>query len=295
MTEALFDTTAPARSGRGMWVRILRRPSVIIPLAALGLLLLIALLPAFFAGLFGNGDPRVCDLSRSIDGPEPGHPFGFDVQGCDVYANVIYGTQSSIAVGVLTTVLSLLVAVVLGTIAGTRGGWADSVISRLTDIFLGFPFLLGAIVVLNSVSERTVFSVSLVLAMFSWPLLARLVRSSVRGITNSEYVLAARTMGLSWWRVVTRYILPNALAPVIVVATIMIGSVIVSESTLTYLGIGLESPAISWGLQLASAQSKFQLAPHLLLFPSIFLAVTVLSVIVLGDSLRAALDPRRNT
>lgn len=295
MTDALFDSAIAQPTPRGAWRRMLRQPTAVIPMALLALLLLIAAFPGLFAGLFGNGDPRACDLSRSIDGPEAGHPFGFDVQGCDVYANVIYGTQSSIAVGVLTTVISLVVAVVFGVIAGTRGGWADSVISRLTDIFLGFPFLLGAIVVLNSVTERTVTSVSLVLALFSWPLLARLVRGSVRGISQSEYVLAARTMGLSWWRVVVRYILPNAIGPVMVVATIMVGSVIVSESSLTYLGIGLEPPAISWGLQLASAQTKFQLAPHLLIFPSIFLAVTVLSVILLGDTLRAAFDPRRRS
>ena len=296
MTDALFDTATPARrAARGTWRRVLRQPGAFIPLAVLAILLLIAAVPALFAGIFGNGDPRVCDLGNSIKGPEPGHPFGFDVQGCDVYANVIYGTQSSIIVGVLTTVLALAVAVTLGTIAGTRGGWADALISRLTDVFLGFPFLLGAIVVLNSVPERNVVTVSLVLALFSWPLLARLVRSSVRGVSQTEYVLAARTMGLGWWRVVSKYILPNSLAPVMVVATIMIGSVIVSESSLTYLGIGLQSPAISWGLQLASAQSKFQLAPHLLIFPSIFLAVTVLSVIVLGDTLRAAFDPRRRS
>ena len=294
MTDALFDTPATApRAARGTWRRLLRTPGMVIPAAALALLVLIALVPSFFAALFGNPDPRVCDLGRSIAGPEAGHPFGFDVQGCDVYANVIYGTQSSIAVGVLTTVLALVVAVVLGVIAGTRGGWVDSLISRLTDVFLGFPFLLGAIIVLNSLPERTVLTVSLVLAMFSWPLLARLMRASVRATSQSEYVLAARTMGLSWWRVVTRYILPNSIAPVTVVATIMIGSVIVSESSLTYLGIGLQSPAISWGLQLASAQSKFQLAPHLLLFPALFLAITVLSVIALGDTLRAAFDPHR--
>lgn len=296
MTDALFDTPVAApRPARGTWRRILRTPGTIIPGAVLLLLVLIAAFPSFFAGFFGNPDPRVCDLGRSIGAPEPGHPFGFDVQGCDVYANVIYGTQSSISVGVLTTVLALAVAVVLGVIAGTRGGWADSLISRLTDVFLGFPFLLGAIIVLNSLPERTVLSVSLVLAMFSWPLLARLMRGSVRSVNQAEYVLAARTMGLSWWRVVVRYILPNSIAPVTVVATIMIGSVIVSESSLTYLGIGLQSPAISWGLQLASAQSKFQLAPHLLLFPALFLAVTVLSVIALGDNLRAAFDPHRRS
>lgn len=296
MTDALFDTTAASRRApRGTFRRLARDPGAVIPVVVLAVLLLIAAFPTFFAGLFGNGDPRACDLSRSIDAPEDGHPFGFDVQGCDVYANVIYGTQSSITVGVLTTVIALLIAVTLGTIAGTRGGFVDTVISRLTDVFLGFPFLLGAIVVLNSVPERTVVTVSLVLAMFSWPLLARLVRGSVRAVNQSEFVLAARTMGLSPVRVITKYILPNSIAPVMVVATIMIGSVIVSESSLTYLGIGLQSPAISWGLQLASAQSKFQLAPHLLLFPSIFLAVTVLSVIVLGDTLRSAFDPHRRS
>ena len=294
MTDALFDTpvTAPV-AARGTWRRLLRSPGTLIPGAVLALLVIIALFPAFFAGFFGNPDPRVCDLGRSIAPPEAGHPFGFDVQGCDVYANVIYGTQSSIAVGVLTTVLALVVAVVLGVIAGTRGGWIDSLISRLTDVFLGFPFLLGAIIVLNSLPERTVLTVSLVLAMFSWPLLARLMRGSVRATSQAEYVLAARTMGLSWWRVVTRYILPNSIAPVTVVATIMIGSVIVSESSLTYLGIGLQSPAISWGLQLASASGQFQNSPHLLIFPAAFLAVTVLSIITLGDTLRSALDPRR--
>jgi ABC-type dipeptide/oligopeptide/nickel transport system permease subunit len=294
MTNSVLAATVEPVVGvrRRPLTSALRTPGFIVPAAVLAVVVLIALFPALFAGLFGHGDPRVCQLGRSGDGPTAGHPFGFDLQGCDVYANVVYGTRSSVAVGVLTTVLAMLVAVVVGTVAGMAGGWVDSVLSRLTDVFLGFPFLLGAVIVLNSVGTRSVLTVSLVLALFGWPTMARLVRSSVRTIRQAEFVLAARTMGLSTWRITTRYVLPSSISPLLVLATITVGGVIVSESTLTYLGIGLESPAISWGLQLSAATTQFQQAPHMLLFPSLFLVVTVLAVIGLGDTLRTALDPR---
>jgi ABC-type dipeptide/oligopeptide/nickel transport system permease subunit len=296
VTEALSAVSADALSSapvRAPWRRMLRRWGFWIPASVLALLMLIALFPAPFAWIFGNGDPRVCDVGKSLEGPQAGHPFGFDVQGCDVYANVIYGTQSSMAVGVLTTVLALTIAIVLGVLAGLGARWIDWSVSRLTDIFLGFPFLLGAIVMLTVIGTRNVLSVSIVLAIFGWPTMARLMRGSVRSVRNQDYVLAARTMGLPSWRVVWRYVLPNSIAPVLVIATIAVGSVIVAESSLTYLGVGLQPPAISWGLQLASASTKFQLAPHLLIFPGLFLAATVLSIISLGDTLRATLDPRR--
>ncbi|MEV7931487.1 ABC transporter permease [Curtobacterium sp. NPDC089185] len=284
--QAVVTRRRPLRSA-------VRRPGFWLPAGVLTVVVLVALFPGFFAGLFGHGDPRVCDLGKSGAPAAAGHPFGFDLQGCDVYANVLYGTRSSIAVAVLTTVLAGAVAVVVGTVAGMVGGWVDAVLARLTDVFLGFPFLLGAVVVLNSVGERSVLTVSLVLALFGWPTMARLVRSSVRSVRNAEFVLAARTMGLSTWRITTRYVLPASISPLLVLATITVGGVIVSESSLTYLGIGLESPAISWGLQLSAATSQFLRAPHMLVAPAVFLAVTVLSVIALGDTLRAALDPRR--
>ncbi|KQO62996.1 ABC transporter permease [Curtobacterium sp. Leaf261] len=294
MTDSALAATVEPVIGlrRRPLTAALRTPGFIVPAAVLAVVLLIALFPSAFAGLFGHGDPRVCQLGRSGESATSGHPFGFDLQGCDVYANVIYGTRTSIAVGVLTTVLAMLVAVVVGTVAGMAGGWVDSVLSRLTDVFLGFPFLLGAVVVLNSVGTRSVLTVSLVLALFGWPTMARLVRGSVRSIRQAEFVLAARTMGLSTWRITTRYVLPSSISPLLVLATITVGGVIVSESSLTYLGIGLEAPAISWGLQLSAATTQFQQAPHMLLFPSLFLVVTVLSVIGLGDTLRTALDPR---
>ncbi|NIJ06126.1 ABC transporter permease [Frigoribacterium faeni] len=286
---------APALAGgrRRPLRRAVRRPGFVVPAAVVLLLVLMAVLPGPIAGLFGNGDPRVCELGLSGADPRAGHPFGFDLQGCDVWANVVHGTRASLAVGLLTTVLSVVVAVVVGTAAGLWGGVVDAALSRLTDVFLGFPLLLGAVVVLNSAGERSVVTVSLVLALFGWPTMARLVRGSVRSVRQADFVLAARTMGLSTWRIVTRYVLPSSLSPVLVVATITVGGVIVAESSLTYLGIGLEAPAISWGLQLSAASGQFQNAPHLLVFPALFLAVTVLSIISLGDTLRAALDPRR--
>jgi len=297
MTDSFANIAASGLEGaplrRNPWRVLLTRVSFWIPAAVLSILCLIALFPALFAGLFGNGDPRVCDLGSSGKAPTDGHPFGFDLQGCDVFSNVIYGTQSSITIGVLTTVLSVLIAVVIGTIAGLYGGIVDWILSRVTDVFLGFPFLLGAVVVLNSIGDRTVLSVSIVLAILGWGTMARIVRGSVRSVRGADFVLAARTMGLSTWRIITRYVLPNALAPLFVVATITVGAVIVAESTLTFLGIGLKAPVISWGLQLSSASNQFQNSPHLLIFPAAFLAITVLCVITLGDTLRAALDPRR--
>lgn len=288
-TEVAAD--APA-APRGVWRTLRRRPLFWLCAGVLGVLLLIAVAPSWFAGWFGQPDPRACNLSDSALRPGGEHVFGTDVQGCDVYANVIYGTQASLTVGVLATAVALLVALVVGTAAGFYGGIADRLIARLTDVFLGFPFLLGAVVVLTSIGTRSAVTVALVLALFSWPTMARLVRGSVRAVRDAPYVEAAKAMGLRDRRIIARYVLPNSIGPVLAVATTMVGGVIVSESTLTFLGLGLRAPSISWGLQLSSAQTYFQTSPHMLLFPSIFLTVTVLAMITLGDVLRDVLDPK---
>lgn len=289
VTEVDADAAA---APRGVWRTLRRRPLFWLCAGVLGLLLLIAVAPSWFAGWFGQPDPRACDLADSALRPGGDHVFGTDVQGCDVYANVIYGTQASLTVGVLATAVALLVALVVGTAAGFYGGFADRLIARLTDVFLGFPFLLGAVVVLTSIGSRSAVTVALVLALFSWPTMARLVRGSVRAVRDAPYVEAAKAMGLRDRRIIARYVLPNSIGPVLAVATTMVGGVIVSESTLTFLGLGLRAPSISWGLQLSSAQTYFQTSPHMLLFPSIFLTVTVLAMITLGDVLRDVLDPK---
>ncbi|WP_129668220.1 ABC transporter permease [Phytoactinopolyspora endophytica] len=274
------------------WQDLRRNPVFLISGFFVLLMVVMAVFPGLFAGWFGNGSPRVCDLSRSGDGPTSGHPFGFDKQGCDVYANVIHGARASISVGLLVTVFSLVIAVVLGAVAGYHGRWLDALVSRITDVFFGFPFILGALVVLNSMNNRNIWTVSLVLALFGWPTMTRVMRSSVLSVKQLDYVQAARGLGAGSWWLLRRHILPNSIAPVMVMATIAVGTAIVAEAVLTFLGVGLQAPAISWGLQLSNAQTDFQIAPHLLIYPSIFLSVTVLSFIVLGDVIRDAFDPR---
>ncbi|WP_026874998.1 ABC transporter permease [Jiangella gansuensis] len=275
------------------WADLRRRPLFIVSALCVVLLILMAAFPQLFAGWFGNGDPRVCDLARSTDGPSAGHPFGFDKQGCDVYANVVHGARASISVGILVTSLTLVLALVLGSLAGFFGRVVDAVVSRFADVFFGFPFLLGALVVLTSFDARSIWVVALVLAMFRWPSMTRVMRSSVMSVRDMDYVRASVGLGATKLRLLRRHVLPNAITPIMVLVTLDIGTVIVVESTLTFLGVGLQSPAISWGLQLSNASTDFASAPHLLIFPSIFLSLTVLSFIVLGDMIRDALDPRQ--
>lgn len=292
MTELAVEEVGIVAGRRGVWSTLRRRLQFWVSLAVLSLLVLIAVLPGPLAGLFGESDPRVCPLDQSNQSPGPGHLFGTDLQGCDILANVFQGTRTSLFIGLVTTGLCLVVALVMGTLAGYFGGLADRIIARTADVFLGFPFLLGAIVVLNSAPRRSPLVLSLVLAFFSWPTLARLIRSSVRSIRERDFVQAAHAMGFTHGRVILVHVLPNALAPALAVVTTMVGSVIVAESTLTFLGVGLTQPSISWGLQLSVAQGYFQTAPHALVFPSIFLTLTVVSLIMLGDALRDALDPK---
>ncbi|MEV7421206.1 MULTISPECIES: ABC transporter permease [unclassified Streptomyces] len=282
----------PAGAPGTVWRELRRRPMFLVTGCCVLLLLVLAVAPGLFAGWFGHGDPRVCDLNSSAQGPAPGHPFGFDTQGCDLYANVLHGAGASLGVGLLATGCGLLVALVLGTLAGMAGRVVDSVIARITDIFLGFPFLLGAVVVLNTVSTRDVPTVAAVLALFGWPAMTRVVRASVRSAREADYVVMARSLGGSEWHIVRRHVLPNILTPVLVLASITVGGVVVAEAALTFLGVGLQSPSISWGLQLAGAQNTFQTHPHLLIFPGLFLSFTVFSLIAFGDTVRDALDPR---
>jgi oligopeptide transport system permease protein len=222
--------------------------------------------------------------------------FGFDQQGCDYLANVVYGARNSLIIGLLAVLVVLVLGVVVGAFSGFFGGVTDSVLSRLADVFYAVPFILGAIVVLRSgILGRGVVAVAIALAAFGWMTAMRLVRSQVIAVKSSDYVAAARAMGASNKRILVRHILPNAVAPVLVYATITVGVLIAAEATLTFLGVGLQRPAISWGLQIDAGQSLLRTAPHLVLFPSIVLTLTVMAFIMLGDALRDALDPRQRS
>ncbi|MEV0381582.1 ABC transporter permease [Nonomuraea sp. NPDC050643] len=284
--------SASAEPRHGLWRELLRRPAFAVSSAVALVICAMAAVPQLFAGWFGAGDPRRCALVDSGLPPAPGHPFGFDIQGCDLYSNVVYGARSSVLIALLVTAGMMLIAVVLGGLAGYFRGWADALISRVMDVFFGFPSLVGMIVILQAASTHNELTVSAVLILFGWPALARVMRGSVLAVATSEYVAAARGVGSGTSRILLRHVLPNSFGPVAVLTGLNIGGVIASESALTFLGVGLQTPAISWGVQLNTAQQYFLTAPHLLIFPSIFLTVTVFSFVLLGDALRDAFDPR---
>jgi oligopeptide transport system permease protein len=253
---------------------------------------LVMIVMAVAPGLFTTADPRSCNLSNSLEGPSADAWFGYDLQGCDYYARTIYGARASIAIGFLSSAAATLIGVLLGSLAGYYGGWFDALFARLADIFFAIPTILGGLVLLSALGSRGIWQVALVLVVLSWPVILRLMRSQVLSVKQQDYVQAARALGASDLRILVRHILPNGVAPVIVYATIFVGVVIGAEATLSFLGVGLQLPAISWGLMLSVAQDRILQAPHLLLFPGLFLSVTVLAFLVMGDQLRDALDPK---
>lgn len=266
------------------------RPTLVIALAIIVVVCAMAAVPQAFADWFGHGDPRQCNLALSGLSPRSNHPFGTDIQGCDLYANVIYGARASVTIALLTTASTLVIAIVAGGLAGYFRGWTDTLISRVMDVFFGFPALIGMIVLLEVINTHNVLTVSFVLTIFGWPGLARVVRGSVLAASASDYVAAIRGIGTGAPRILLRHILPNVIGPAIVLAGTNIGGIIASESALTFLGVGLQSPAISWGVQLNTAQQYFPEHLNLLLFPALFLTVTVLGFVLLADGLRDLLD-----
>ena len=259
----------------------------------------IFVLMALFPSLFTSTDPTLANLAESRSRPGDGTWFGRDIQGYDIYARCIYGARASILVGLFTTVFTVLLGGFLGVMSGYLGGGWDSVISRVGDVFFAIPLLLGAIIFLVSLPEffndnyfLIIMKVVLALAVLGWPALARLMRSSVIQVKPNDYVQAARALGASPMRVVRSHILPNSLAPLIVVATINLGAYIAAEATLSFLGIGLQPPAISWGIEISRAIVGLRTTPHMLVFPSVFLSLCVLAFIMLGDVVRDALDPK---
>ncbi len=257
-------------------------------------------LMAIWPGLFTDTDPRYGELARSLGRPDWGHWFGFDLQGRDYYARVVYGARVSMTIGVVVSGGAALIAVFFGSIAGYYGGTVDALLSRVTDVFFAIPVILAGLVFIEALrevpwlafDETGLFRVSLVLILFGWPTMMRIARSAVIEEREKQYVTAAQALGASDLRIIVRHILPNAIASVIVYATIFTGVVISVEATLSFLGVGLELPAISWGLMVAGVRTRVIEAPHLLFFPGLFLSLTVFGFILLGDTLRDALDPR---
>jgi oligopeptide transport system permease protein len=261
-------------------------------------LITLFVLMAVWPSLFTNTDPTEAVLQESRQLPNADAWFGRDIQGYDVYARTVYGARASILVGVFTTLFTVTVGGAIGVIAAYNGGWLDSLVSRIADVFFGIPFILGAILLMTSLADvlnnyfGIIFKVVLALTIFGWPSLARLMRSSVFQVMPNDYIQAARALGASPWRIIRSHIIPNAMGPMIVVATINLGVYISVEATLSFLGIGLQPPVISWGVSINDAIVGLRTTPHMLFFPSLFLSLTILAFIMLGDAVRDAFDPK---
>lgn len=301
-SDALGTASTEARKGdrprslaSDAWHDLRRRPLFMVSATLIAVLLVIALFPQ----LFTDVDPNRGDLALARAAPSAEAVFGNDALGRDVFARAIYGTRVSIVVGLLATLLTVLIGGTLGLVSGYFGGRLDAVLSRFADIFFGLPFVLGAIVILSTFRETVgggavgiTSIVILTMSALGWPVTMRIMRSAAIAARNQDYVRAARGLGAGPVRIILRHMLPNCAAPVLVYATIALGAFIGAEATLSFLGIGLRDPVVSWGVMISEAQTYLRVAPWLLLFPGAFLIVTVLAFVMLGDAVRDAFDPK---
>ncbi|MFW0788306.1 ABC transporter permease [Gordonia sp. CPCC 205333] len=290
--DAVDQDVEPAGFWLTAWLQLRAKPLFWVCVVLLTLIVLVVLFPSVFA--FGK-DPHAASLDRSLLPPSSTYWFGTDLQGHDIYARTVYGARASVLVGVLTTLAVVVIGGLLGAAAGYYGGKLDSLIARLADIFFGVPLMLAAVVVMQMVTSRTVYSVVLVLTIFSWPQIARIARSAAISVRNEEYITASKSLGASRFRTLFTHVIPNCLGPVIVVATVSLGIFIVTEATLSYLGIGLPASEVSWGMDIADGQQLLREGTPILFFPATALAITVLTFMMLGDVLSDALDPKART
>lgn len=258
------------------------------------LLIVLVIVVALFPGLFTQTPPNnQCFLSNSNGGPTAGHPLGFTKQGCDIYSRIIHGTSTSLSVGFIVIVLTTVLGVLFGAFSGFYGGWLDSFLSRVGDIFFSIPYILAAVVIMSVLSQyRSVWSISLAIGIFAWPATARVLRSEIFRVKNADFVMASTALGLSRFKILLKHVLPNSIAPVIVITTLSLAAAIVAEASLSFLGVGLGSDIMSWGNDINQAQNDLRIAPQTLIYPSIALSITVFAFVSLGEVVRDALDPK---
>ncbi|QYG93261.1 ABC transporter permease [Iamia sp. SCSIO 61187] len=299
--------SAPPRS---QW-QLFRRRFFRHKLAMLGLVLLVLLCVAIFAAdLWVPQDPREQDILAGVEPPSSEHWFGTDANGRDYFARVIYAGQISLKIGLTVALISTIIGTITGSLAGFFGRWVEQLLMRITDLFLIVPGIavlavavkfaqsdqnpVGRFVLGNGSEPRfgTDSIIIFVLAMLGWMPVARIVRGQVLSVKEKEFVEAARAVGASNFRIITRHLLPNCIGPIVVNATLAIAVAIVTESTLSFLGFGVQPPETSWGVMLERARANISFDEHLLYFPGLFILLTVLAVNFLGDGLRDAFDPQ---
>ncbi|MDP3849541.1 MAG: ABC transporter permease [Luteolibacter sp.] len=294
------------------WLRLRRNRAAMCGLAFLGFIILLCFIVPFFPAL---PDPAAQSLPNKNAGPSPGHWMGTDHLGRDLFSRILHGGRISILVGLITTSVSLTIGVSVGAVAGYLGGKVDAFLMRGVDVLYSLPFLIIVIlfsalakgythdftewmVELSSFDHDTIAPFTSLIPLFvaigalSWLNISRIVRASVQDIAGREYVEAAKSLGLPLHRILLRHIIPNAIGPIVVYATLTIPSVMLFEATLSFLGMGVQPPYSSWGILIKDGADRMLSNPLLLIFPSIFFILTLLSLNFLGDGLRDALDPK---
>ncbi|MCW5720554.1 MAG: ABC transporter permease [Devosia sp.] len=285
------------------WKRLLRKRSAQVGMIFIGFMILVAI----FAPIIAPYDPNqvligVEDIKRreapcvhllGCDVAKPQHIMGIDGNARDVFSRLVYGSRISLMIGVITVSAALVMGVFLGAIAGFFGGWLDNLIMRVMDVILGFPSLLLAIAIV-AVLGPGIVNALLAISVVSVPGYARVTRASVLSVKSQDFVSASRVLGASKWRILFTRVLPNALTPIVVLATMGIAGGILEAAGLSFLGLGAQPPMAEWGTMLGSEKDQIFSSPHLVFFPGIAIVITVLGFNLLGDGLRDALDPRLN-
>lgn len=283
-TDASLFDVGPSRSLRAdAWKRFRRNRLALLGLFIVGFLIVVALIGPFFVQ-----DPLdTGGISR--EPPTNQHIFGTDRLGRDVLARIVYGIRLSLFIGLVATAAETLIGIVVGALSGWFRGWTDTVLMRFVDILLGIPYLVLALAMV-AVLGKGISAVIITLAATAWLQTARTVRAGFLQVRELEYIEAAKAIGVPTRRLIWRHVLPNVFQPVIVLVAIGIGSAILAEAALSFLGVGLKAPAPSLGLMISESQSVFTTSPHLLFFPAIGIILTVLGFLLVGDGLRDALD-----
>jgi peptide/nickel transport system permease protein len=283
----------PGRS-RSLWsdarARLMRNPVAMAGGAVVVLLILVAILAPYIAPY----DPFHQDLANSMSGPSLMHLAGTDVHGRDIFSRMIHGTRISLRIGFLGMLLGCVIGVVLGLVSGYYGARLDTLIMRLLDVQLAFPGLLVAICIIAIIGPG-LENVILAVGIFSVPLFARVTRGQVLTLKEQEFILAARMMGAQDGRIMLTHLLPNAVAPILVLCTLRIATAILTAASLSFLGLGAQPPTPEWGAMLSDGRAYLSVAPHVATTPGLAILITVLAFNLLGDGLRDALDPRLKT
>ena len=274
---------------RDVWKRLRRNKAAIVGMVILILIVLMAL----FADVIANYEDKVIkqEISRMLEKPSKEHIFGLDELGRDIFARIVHGSRYSLEVGLISVSISLFIGGILGSLAGYYGGKADNIIMRIMDIFLAIPGIVLAIAIVSALGTSLI-NLMISIGISSVPRFARIVRSSVLGIKDQEFIEATRAIGATNRVIIFGEVLPNCMAPIIVQITLSVATAILSASSLSFLGLGIQPPNPEWGNMLSGGKTYMRDAPHLCIIPGLFIMITILSLNLLGDGLRDALDPK---